>query len=260
MNLKTIIATAAVAMAAIIPATSSAQGLKIITKEGKPILVPYENLDRVTVYDGKPELVDLGLSVKWASCNVGATAPEECGNYFMWASAVDDPDCKYNKLTCPYQDPDFADPDNFVDYFLKYCNSQDCGMPDDLTVLEPEDDAATVAYGEGWRTPTAEEMNELLENCEAEMLEEGNEEYGVAGYKFVADNGNHIFLPIAGYRYLLNIYSVGTDMNYWTASVYTPSVLYANALCFKGYGANKYLAVDFKGRYLGYPVRAVSSK
>lgn len=260
MKLNNIISSVAVAAIALIPAAGFAQGLKIITKDGKSTLIPYENLDKVTVYDGKPEVVDLGLSVKWASCNIGATSPEENGNYFMWAGTVDDPECKYNKLTCPYQDPDFADPDNFIDFFLKYCNTTDAGLPDYITTLEPMDDAATVAYGEDWRMPTDEEMNELLEMCDAEKLEEGNNEYGVAGYKFTGPNGNSIFLPMGGYRYLLDIYSAGSEINYWTASLYTPSCLFANALTLKGYGADKYLAVDFKGRYLGYPVRAVYTK
>lgn len=261
MKLKNIISFFAIAAMALIPAAASAQGLKIITKDGKSTLIPYSNLEKVTVYDGKPQVVDLGLSVKWASCNVGATAPEECGNYFMWASTVDDPECKYNKLTCPYQDPDFADPDNFIDYFLKYCNTNEAGIPDYINTLEPMDDAATAAYGADWRMPTADEMKELIEKCTVTLMEKDNKEYnGVAGYKFTGPNGNSIFLPMGGYRFLLQIYAVGEEINYWTSSLYTPSCLYANALFLKGYGANKYLGVDFKGRYLGYPVRAVYNK
>lgn len=255
MKLNNILALAAAATF-LFPASVAAQGLKIITKDGKSTLIPYENLEKVTTYDGRPEAIDLGLSVKWANFNVGATAPGEAGNYFMWAGTVDDPEVKYNKLTCPYQDPDFADPDDFYDYFLKYCNYQDAGIPDDLTTLEPMDDAATVAYGPEWRMPTHEEMEELITVCTQEHLtaEDG---YGVSGYKFTGPNGNYIFLPDAGYRYLLNIYEAGQSINYWTSSLYTPSCLYAYALSMKGYGANKYLAVDFKGRYMGFPVRAV---
>lgn len=261
MKFNKIISALAIAAMALVPATAFAQGLKIITKDGKSTLIPYDKLEKVTVYTGKPEVVDLGLSVKWASHNIGATAPQECGSYFMWAGTVDDPECKYNKLTCPYQDPDFAaDPDNFVDYFLKYCNTQDAGVPDYLTTLEPMDDAATVAYGEDWRMPTAAEMNELIEKCTVEKLEADNEEYGVAGYKFTGPSGKSIFMPMAGYRFLLKIYDEGSDINYWTSSLYEPSCLYANALYLKGYGDNKTLGVDFKGRYLGYPVRAVYKK
>ena len=207
MKFNKIISALAIAAMALVPATAFAQGLKIITKDGKSTLIPYDKLEKVTVYTGKPEVVDLGLSVKWASHNIGATAPQECGSYFMWAGTVDDPECKYNKLTCPYQDPDFAaDPDNFVDYFLKYCNTQDAGVPDYLTTLEPMDDAATVAYGEDWRMPTAAEMNELIEKCTVEKLEADNEEYGVAGYKFTGPSGKSIFMPMAGSRFLLKIY------------------------------------------------------
>ena len=67
-------------------------------------------------------------------------------------------------------------------------------------------------------------------------------------------------MPMAGSRFLLKIYDEGSDINYWTSSLYEPSCLYANALYLKGYGANKTPGVDFKGRYLGYPVRAVYKK
>lgn len=244
----------------LVPTAVSAQGLKIITKDGKSTLIPYANLEKVTVYDDRPEAVDLGLSVKWANFNVGATSPEESGNFFMWASTEDDPEVKYNKLTCPYQDPDFADPDNFIDYFLKYCNNQDCGFPDDLVTLEPIDDAATAAYGENWRMPTNEEMQELLEKCEVEALEADNKEYGVAGYKFTGPNGNSIFLPITGYRYLTSVWYADKDINYWTSSLYQPSCLFAWALCTTGYGASAKLDTSFKGRYMGFPIRAVTEK
>lgn len=260
MKIKNLLSIVAVSAFVIIPATTAAQGLKIYTKDGKITKIPYTELDKVATYDDVPESVDMGLSVKWASFNVGATAPEEYGSYFMWASTVDNPEEKYNKLTCPYQDPDFADPDDFIDYFIKYCNTQDAGIPDYIYTLEPMDDAATAAYGSNWRMPTESEMSELIEQCEVEKLDAGNEEYGVAGYKFTGPSGNSIFLPMAGYRFLTTIYYGGEELNYWTSSLYQPSCLYANALCMKGYGANKTLAVDFKGRYLGFPVRAVTSK
>lgn len=260
MKIQNIVNVLAAAVIALMPASAVAQGLKVYTKDGKFIKIPYSELDKVVTYDDVPDAVDLGLSVKWASFNVGASSPEEYGSYFMWASTVDDPEARYNKLICPYQDPDFADPDNFIDYFLKYCNNQDAGVPDYLYTLEAIDDAATAAYGDKWRMPTEGEMKELIEKCVAEKLDADNEEYGVAGYKFTGPNGKSIFLPMAGYRFLTTIYYGGEDISYWTSSLYQPSCLYANALCLKGYGANKTLAVDFKGRYMGFPVRAVTSK
>ena len=245
----------------IVPSVASAQGLKIITKDGKTTLVPYKDLDKVTVYDDKPEAIDLGLSVKWASFNVGATAPEDYGSYFMWAGTVDDPELKYNKLTCPYQDPDFADPDDFIDYFLKYCNNQDLGIPDRLTTLEPMDDAATVAYGDDWRMPTEKEMKELIEKCEIEKLESGNEEFGISGFKLTGPNGNSIFLPNTGYRFLTSFWYQDKELNYWTSSLDTSSCMYAMALSMPmGYGTDVPLVVTYKGRYQGFTVRAVTEK
>lgn len=270
MNFSTILKSAAAALLLLSAVPTSAQGLKIVAKNGATTIISYEDLDYVTTYEAthgdepigcNPAYVDLGLSVKWATFNVGATTPDEAGNYFMWASTVDDPEVKYNKLTTPYQDPTYADPDYYVEYFLKYCNTQDAGIPDYRTTLEAMDDAATAAWGSDWRMPTAEEMTELITNTTVTKLASDNTEYpGVAGYKFTGSNGNSIFIPAVGYRYLLGIYgNSGTspDMLYWTSSLYTPSCLYANALAEKGYGANKTLAVDFKGRYMGYPVRPV---
>lgn len=256
MKLNKIIKGIAIAAVTLTSFGASAQGLKVVTKDGKSVNIPYADLDYVGVY-GEPEYVDLGLSVKWATFNVGATSPEEPGRYFMWAGVDDSEDIKYNKLAVPYQDPAYADPDNFIDYFTRYCNTTDAGIPDYRSVLEPEDDAANTFWGDDWRMPTAEEVQELLNNTTVEKLAADNEEYGIAGYKFTAANGNSIFLPCGGYRYLTKVYSVGSDFYYWTASLYTPSCLYANAFKESGYGANKTVKVDYQGRYYGCNIRPV---
>ena len=248
-----IIAAAAVAFTAF---SSSAQGLKIITKDGKTTEIAFSDLDCIKPY-GEPEYVDLGLSVKWATFNVGATSPGEFGSYFMWADTDDDESIRYNKLTMPYQDPD-SDPDNFQEFFLKYCNYMDMGVPDYKYTLELMDDAANVKWGVDWRMPTEEEMNELLDYCQWEKMaaDDADNEYGVAGYKVTADNGNHIFLPLTGYRYITGIYGAN-ELYYWTSSLYKSACQHGMALVEKGYGSNKTLAVDYKGRYMGYPVRPV---
>lgn len=94
------------------------------------------------------EWVDLGLSVKWATCNVGAIQPEEFGDYFAWGEV--ETKAIYNWDTYKYYD-DFN--------LTKYTSN------DSKTVLDPEDDAATVNWGGAWRMPTKAEQDELRNNC-----------------------------------------------------------------------------------------------
>ena len=107
----------------------------------------------------EPEAVDLGLSVKWASCNLGARKPEEYGNYYAWGETVEkDSYTPKNYKWSPYK----------VGKYIKYCTDSIQGykgFTDGKKVLEPDDDAATVNIGKGWRIPTIEEINELRNNC-----------------------------------------------------------------------------------------------
>jgi hypothetical protein len=119
------------------------------------------------------EWVDLGLSVKWATCNVGAMQPEEYGGYFAWGEV--DPKVKY-------------DWDSYKHHSTKYTSS------DNKTILDPEDDAATVNWGGSWRMPTKEEFDELINNCTWTL----GTLNGVDGYNVTGSNGNSIFLPAAG--------------------------------------------------------------
>lgn len=244
-------------IAAIAPATVSAQGIKVVTKDGNVTNYSYEELDYVAPY-GEPEYVDLGLSVKWATFNIGASDPSEVGTYFAWGEVEFDPERSYTKASYKFQDPGFAaDLDNFVDYMTKYCNTTDLGSPDYKYVLEPEDDAANVKWGDGWRMPTASEMNELLQ-CEWTRLEADDEdnEYGIMGYRVTGNTGNSIFIPAGGYYYAKNSYYMGQELHYWTSSVYDSSCIYANGLQVSKYGT-KTPEVTFCGRYMAYPVRPV---
>ncbi|MBO5849722.1 MAG: hypothetical protein J6Q47_00385, partial [Paludibacteraceae bacterium] len=108
------------------------------------------------------EYVDLGLSVKWATCNVGATRPEYFGNYYAWGE------------TTPNTDYDW---DNYKwcngssTTMTKYCTDSDYGTVDNKTVLDKEDDAAAVNMGGSWRMPTLEEWTELIDNCTWEITD-----------------------------------------------------------------------------------------
>ena len=136
--------------------------------------------------------VDLGLpsGLKWATCNVGATAPEEYGNHYAWGET--EPKTTYDSSTYKWCNGSSST-------LTKYNTSSERGTVDNKTVLDPEDDAAHVNWGGAWRMPTRAEWLELYENC----IWKGTDDYngtGVAGQIVTGLNGNSIFLPVAGNR------------------------------------------------------------
>ena len=144
--------------------------------------------------------VDLGLlsGLKWATCNVGATTPEEYGDYFAWGET--EPKTTYNWDSYKYYDGS---------NLTKYTGN------DSKTELDPEDDAATVNWGGKWRMPTKEEQDELLNNCAWTWISQN----GVNGYKVTGPNGNSIFLPAAGSMDGGRFYDAGLYGAYWSSSL-----------------------------------------
>ena len=160
------------------------------------------------IEDKAPETVDavdLGLSVKWASCNVGAAAPEEYGGYYAWGETEEKSDYSWSTYKWSHS------PDSQT----KYCTSIEFGTVDNKTVLAPEDDVAHVQWGGSWRMPTQAELDELHTECTWTWTSIN----GVSGYS-VSGNGNSIFLPAAGYRNLTDVDNRGSDGYYWSASLY----------------------------------------
>ena len=155
------------------------------------------------------EYVDLGLSVKWATCNVGANAPEEYGYYFAWGEV--EQKTNYSWSTYKYG--------TNWNQLTKYCTDNSYGkdgFTDSKTVLDPEDDAATANWGGAWRMPTTEEQQELINNCTWTWTTQN----GVNGYKVTGPNGNSIFLPVAGYMNEGTLYDAGSRSYYWSSSLY----------------------------------------
>lgn len=196
---------------------------------------------------GEHEYVDLGLSVKWATCNVGANAPEEYGLYFAWGETIgygqdtndghvfDLKSYKWNNGTTLFDK-------------TKYCLSSSYGLVvDNKHTLESEDDAAHVNWGGDWRMPTATEQEELLSYCTWTWTTEN----GVSGFKVVGRNGNSIFLPAVGYRMYNSLFYVN-ESYYWSSSL---SGLGSNAYCFQFYSQKSQLN-DTRRDY-GCPIRAV---
>ena len=175
------------------------------------------------------DYVDLGLSVKWANMNVGATYPEEYGDYFAWAEI--NSKSKYDWSTHKYCNGSF-------DKQTKYCNGSFWGKVDNKCVLDIQDDVAHVIWGANWRMPTNEEFQELIDNCLWIWYGEGNSEFkGVAGFKVQSQkNGftdKYIFLPANGYRSNEDLKSVGKYGNYWSSSLDITGSMRAFALDFE---------------------------
>ena len=133
------------------------------------------------------EAVDLGLSVKWATHNVGASKPEEYGGYYAWGET----EVKENYTWETYKWCNGS-----YDTMTKYCTNSNSGTVDNKTVLDPEDDVAHVKWGGSWRMPTMAEQDELRTKC-TWLWTTLN---GINGYKVTGPNGNSIFMPVAGYR------------------------------------------------------------
>lgn len=188
------------------------------------------------------EAVDLGLSVKWASCNVGADTPEGYGSYFAWAETT--PKSTYTWDNYKYKD-------QTTDNYTKYTYSHSDGTPDGKWYLEKEDDAAAYQWGGTWRIPTNSEFNEMSNACTHEW-EEVN---GVAGMRYTAPNGNSIFLPAAGVKAGENFSLDGTLGLYWTneRNYYTDDVIYRYIVTPEI--DNPY--ITGMKRYFGFTIRAV---
>ena len=171
--------------------------------------------------------VDLGLpsGLKWATCNVGANEPEEYGDYYAWGET-----------------------ETKEEYTEENCSTYGVQMSD----ISGNDqyDVARKQWGSTWRMPTEEEQQELLDNCEWQWTTQS----GVNGYKVTGPNGNHIFLPFAGYRRGSSLINAGEYGSCWSSSPNESHTDYAYYLRFD----SSYLKVYSDRRYIGHGVRPVT--
>ena len=166
--------------------------------------------------------VDLGLpsGLKWATCNVGATKPEEYGNYYAWGEV--EPKEVYNFSTYKWMTSGMSSWKGINKYTIAdgqtsgvwYDNSGNF-IGDNKTTLDKEDDAAAVNMGGSWRMPTKAEQEELRTECTWTRTTLND----VSGYTVTGPNGNSIFLPAAGYRYDSGLYYAGSYGRYWSSSL-----------------------------------------
>ena len=191
-----------------------------------------------------PQYVDLGLSVPWATFNVGANAPEEYGNYYVWGETT--PKDVYSWGTYLWC--------NGTDHTLtKYNGRNEYGsVVDHVSLLSDTDDVAKAEWKGLWRMPTHAEIRELREKCTWTWTDDYNGT-GIKGYE-VTGNGNSIFLPAAGLKKDNTLSNAGKNGLYWAgtgATHGTPNT--AHNLTFrKGYEDNV-----VTNRFYGYSVRPV---
>ena len=136
------------------------------------------------------DCVDLGLpsGLMWRKYNVGANSEYEMGNYYAWGETVTKQ--KYGITTYKWDEQRIGEEDNYTKY----------NKTDKLTLLQPEDDAATANLGENYRTPTKEDWQELVEECTWWVATKKNEYNNtvIDYWKVVGPNGNFIILPSTG--------------------------------------------------------------
>lgn len=178
-------------------------------------------------YENGHEYVDLGLSVKWATCNIGADSAWNGGAHFEWGEVEPRQwgDSKENKY-CAYSSD-----------ITKYCTIAKYGhngLVDDKIILDAEDDAATINWGGRWRMPTKEEFEELCDNCTFELQTLN----GKIGYKVIGKNGNFIFLPMPDIEEGEAMWvRVG---RYWSSSLYISLPFQAYQMVLEKYSVDVY--------------------
>ena len=181
--------------------------------------------------------VDLGLSVIWATCNLGASIPEEIGNHYAWGEAQPRPSGFGDWSKYKYGSSSTS--------MTKYNNSSSYGTVDNKSTLEMVDDAARTLLGGSWRMPTKAEYDELVNGCTKSWVDRN----GVTGVLLTSkNNGASIFFP-------LNALTQDEKGYYWSSSLYT-SIPY-NAWEFLFTTDNSTYGTYYGDRFHGRSIRAV---
>ena len=207
--------------------------------------------------------VDLGLpsGLKWANANLGASSPEDYGDYYAWGEvepyySSQDPLTWKEGKSEGYEWPSYKWCNGSYNKQTKYCPTDKTsywdgeGSPDGKTVLDQEDDAAHVSLGGKWRMPTDAEWTELREKCTWTWTTQN----GVNGRLVTGPNGNSIFLPAAGDRDNTNFNNAGSYGNYWSSSLNTD---YPSCARYVYFSSNQ-VSRNYLGRRLGFSIRPVT--
>lgn len=190
------------------------------------------------------ECIDLGLSVKWATCNVGANSPSDYGDYFAWGETK--AKRSFYKKNCET----YIESNLFSGLF----GNNDKSIPKkEITCSiegNPSFDVATLLWGSMWRMPTKNEVEELINNCTWEWCKNGN----TMGYRIVGTNGNSIFLPAAGVYVDDSLDGCNRHCCYWTSTPKENSLTKAYFLTFY----SSIFRISCWWRCIGRNVRPVS--
>lgn len=164
------------------------------------------------IFAQSPQYVDLGLpsGTLWATCNLGADAPEQFGNSYAWGETATKAYGNWgNYKYCK---------DGDSKKLTKYCSKSDKGnkgFTDSLTVLKPSDDPARANWGSEWCVPTAEQWNELVDNTTSTWTTQKGE----YGRLFKASNGKSLFLPGYGPHWEGSLFIEYVNVLYWSSSL-----------------------------------------
>jgi len=192
--------------------------------------------------------VELGLSVMWASCNVGASNMEGNGDYFAWGEISPKKDYSWQSYRwC----------NGTYNTLTKYCTDGRYGIIDDKQVLDLEDDAAHARLGASWRMPTDEEWMELQKECTWSWTSIN----GTEGFKVTSNKTGYtdrwIFLPAAGHRHETDLFDSGSYGLYWSSSLNEENSYDAWYVYFySGYVSRR--SYYYYDRYLGRTIRPVA--
>ena len=230
--------------------TAMAQKMVVTTTDNQVVKFDVNKVKQVTFEDGASigtiEYVDLSLpsGTLWASCNIGASSPEQYGFYFAWGEKEAKND--YSWLTYRYCKDTY-------DSLTKYCTAEYYGKFDGLDALEDEDDAAAMAWGSPWKVPSMEQFDELM-NPENTTVKKTFQD-DVYGMLITSKrNGKSIFLPAAGIRMDTDLINDGSRAYYWSRDVVRVDNFLARDFSFT---TSSNTPNDTKNRCYGLSIRPV---
>ena len=224
--------------------------------------VDYVNFSAASNTEVKHEAVDLGLpsGLKWATCNVGATKPEETGYYICWGELEVKEECGGNNYK--WRNSIWGEVENKEEF--TWCNykwTNECQVNptkyvgDPAQTLEPEDDAAHVLWGGSWRMPTENDIKELFTKCSNKFVIQN----GVQGLLVTGNNGNTIFLPFVGYKQGTELKKANEQAYWWTSTKtrgYDQQAIYFGSQHDQG---RTYVS-GRSNRFFGFNIRAVTTE
>lgn len=225
------------------PLKPSRRGLWVALAIGVTLLALFFLLFRSNTGSSKGhEWVDLGLSVKWATCNVGASSPSDYGLYFAWGETSSKTD--YSLGTYKWL------ANGSLGNLTKYNNNPSMGAIDNKSSLDKSDDAARSIWGGSWRLPTKAEFEELRTKCTWKWIIRD----GKSGYLVTGKNGKSIFLPAAGFMENSSLESAGAGGAYWSSTLYTEDPNLGDDI---GFTISNFVS-GADPRYVGFSIRPIT--